>query len=224
MDINDMYSKCIIALDNVDGIQAIQIINSLGSRVKWYKIHALFDKSNDIIDRLRMDKKNIFLDYKLHDTPNTTKIRLQALFSHCIDLVTVHLDYQTLSIIQDVDPSSVAIVVFLTSSKEDYLTYIVDVEKTRTTQLLRHCEILLDYDINKIICPGKYVKPIKEKFGKDIITISPGIAYPNHSSQGQQLTMKAKEIINDGGDFVVIGRGLTVSENYLENLNNILKY
>ena len=65
--------RLIVALDfhNIDDVK--RLVNELGESVNYYKVgmELFYSVGADVIDFLKDEGKNIFLDLKLHDIPNT---------------------------------------------------------------------------------------------------------------------------------------------------------
>ncbi|MGD8628922.1 MAG: orotidine-5'-phosphate decarboxylase, partial [bacterium] len=85
-------AEVIIALDADDLVQAKSIVKTAGDRVKFYKIGSiLFTRFGPrALEVARSEGKEIFLDLKFHDIPNTVKGAVRAAASWGVSLLTVH--------------------------------------------------------------------------------------------------------------------------------------
>ncbi|MBI2030072.1 orotidine-5'-phosphate decarboxylase, partial [Candidatus Kaiserbacteria bacterium] len=82
----------IIPLDGMCAADAYTLVRKLGPRVYAFKIHDLYDMEGpDVIQSLkRSGARRIFADLKLHDIPETVRLRAKALKKHGADIITVH--------------------------------------------------------------------------------------------------------------------------------------
>lgn len=83
-------------------------------------------------------------------------------------------------------------------------------------------DIFLDlkfHDIPNTV--SEAVKAIKELCGKEFIAVTPGIR-SKKANDDQSRVSSPKEALDNGSDFLVIGRPVTESSNPLESLNQVL--
>lgn len=87
-----MESKICLALDGFGGQAAVALVNTPGQRCYAVKIHDLYDEYGPVIlmDLRAAGARRIWVDAKLHDTPDTVARRMQALVGNGADIVTVH--------------------------------------------------------------------------------------------------------------------------------------
>jgi orotidine-5'-phosphate decarboxylase len=59
-----------------------------------------------------------------------------------------------------------------------------------------------------VVCSGKEVKAVKEKFGRDFITVVPGVrpTWSQVSNDDQARVVTPFDAIRDGADYIVVGR------------------
>jgi orotidine-5'-phosphate decarboxylase len=87
--------KIILALDGLSLAQCLELVPLIKDRVYAVKVHDLVDfyGVKEVVDRLQEETNwslRIWVDYKLHDIPNTVKLRSYQLALHGVDIVTVH--------------------------------------------------------------------------------------------------------------------------------------
>ena len=84
--------RLIVALD-VSTMDAVkEIVLSLGDSVSFYKVgmELFYAEGAKTIRFLQEQNKQVFLDLKLHDIPNTVRSAMSVLRTFGIDMVTVH--------------------------------------------------------------------------------------------------------------------------------------
>lgn len=82
----------IVALDVPTGLQALGIVELLGERCRFYKVGLeLFTAEGpSIVERLRGEGCEVFVDLKLHDIPNTVRSAARVVSRMGASLLTVH--------------------------------------------------------------------------------------------------------------------------------------
>jgi len=82
-----------IALDAGTLDQAIALVDAIGDAARWYKVGPVLCVSEGaaVIGELRARGKNVFLDLKWHDIPNTVSRAVAVAGELGVSLATVHL-------------------------------------------------------------------------------------------------------------------------------------
>jgi orotidine-5'-phosphate decarboxylase len=82
----------IVALDVPDTASALRLVRALGDHCHFYKVGSeLFTAEGpDIVRALRGTGKDVFLDLKFHDIPNTVRQGVRSAARLGVRLVTVH--------------------------------------------------------------------------------------------------------------------------------------
>jgi len=75
--------------------------------------------------------------------------------------------------------------------------------------------------LDGIVCSAREVRVIKELCGKEFIAVTPGIRTKKLNDDQSRIS-SPKEAINNGSDFLVIGRPIIGSSNPLESLNQVI--
>ena len=84
-------------------------------------------------------------------------------------------------------------------------------------------ELTNECDLDGVVCASTDVKAIKNRFGKDFLTVTPGIR-PNDSKVNDQNRISTPfEAVKNGSDYLVIGRPITESEDPTKALEKIIK-
>ena len=85
-------STLIVALDRPSAAEAEIILDKMPEPAGWYKVGLeLFTADGPAaLALLKAKKKNIFLDLKLHDIPNTVARAVRAAAAHDVSLLSVH--------------------------------------------------------------------------------------------------------------------------------------
>ena len=224
-----MDNKIIIPLD-LEYSEAIHMAKKFDANLCRLKIGSqLFTSSGpQIIKELNSLGFDVFLDLKFHDIPNTVYEAVKSAADLGIWMVNVHasggramLEASKKALEGFDQPPLLIAVTVLTSLSEDSLNEVGI--KDLSEQVLRLAELTNECDLNGVVCASTDVKAIKNRFGKDFITVTPGIR-PNDSKVNDQNRISTpSEAVKNGSDYLVIGRPITGSENPTKALEEINK-
>ena len=90
-------------------------------------------------------------------------------------------------------------------------------------QVLKLANLSYECELDGVVCASTDSSAIKERFGNEFITVTPGIR-PNESNLNDQSRVSTpKQAIKNGSDYLVIGRPITGSNDPSEALRNIHK-
>ncbi len=223
--------KIFIACDtqNIKAIRKI-INNSQNNKIEiGYKFGLEFfftPKGRNFIANLK--KKEIFLDLKLNDIPNTCSSAIRSLKDlKNISYLTVHIN-GGLEMLKEVKKVSkkenkklkILGVTVLTSFSNKS---IKEIGHTKSIdQLVRKQAILAKQaKLDGIVCSGHEVKSIR-KICKNMEIITPGIRLLGDDTADQKRVVTPREAIKNGATALVMGRSIT-SGNIKNNIKKIIK-
>jgi len=224
-----MDNKIIIPLD-LEHSEAIHMAKNFDANLCRLKIGSqLFTSSGpQIIKELNSLGFDVFLDLKFHDIPNTVYEAVKSAADLGIWMVNVHasggramLEASKKALEGFDQPPLLIAVTVLTSFSEDSLNEVGINDLSE--QVLRLAELTNDCDLDGVVCASTDVKAIKNRFGKDFLTVTPGIR-PNDSKVNDQNRISTPlEAVKNGSDYLVIGRPITESEDPTKALKKIIK-
>ena len=224
-----MDNKIIIPLD-LEYSAAIHMAKNFDANLCRLKIGSqLFTSSGpQIVKELNSLGFDVFLDLKFHDIPNTVYEAVKSAADLGIWMVNVHasggramLEASKKALEGFDQPPLLIAVTVLTSLSEDSLNEVGI--KDLSEQVLRLAKLTNECDLNGVVCASTDVKAIKNRFGKDFVTVTPGIR-PNDSKVNDQNRISTpSEAVKNGSDYLVIGRPITESENPTKALEKIIK-
>ena len=210
--------KIFIACDTTNPKKLNQIIKQ--SRTNkltiCYKIGLEFflsPKGRSYISKLK--NKEIFLDLKLNDIPNTCAASIKSLKDlKNISYLTVHIN-GGLDMLKAVKKSSRLInkklkilgVTVLTSFSS---SSIKEIGHTRSIKELvkKQAALAKLAKLDGIVCSGYEAKYLK-KICKKMEIVTPGIRLPSDNKEDQKRVMTPYEAFKNGASSIVMGRSLT---------------
>lgn len=220
-------SEIIIALD-LDRKKALEIAKELDPTLCKVKVGSeLFTSSGpEIIEELKKLGFDIFLDLKFHDIPNTVASAVKVACNLGIWMTNVHASggkQMMMSAVQalnkDIRPILIGVTVLTSIGKIEAKNININTIEDHALSL---AVLAKDSGLDGVVCSPKEVKKIKEICGKDFIAVTPGIRLGN-SEDDQNRVSSPKEAIQNGSDFLVIGRPITKSNQPLKTLDSIIK-
>ena len=216
--------KSFVALDLSSPTRNFNIIKKLSPYVFGFKLgyRSFYNKkSNDLISEIKKTKCKLFLDLKLHDIPNTVENAIDSLAKINPDYLTLHVsggDEMIKSAVRSVKKNKLKTkilgVTLLTSLDQNDSKKIYN-EKDTKQLVKKFAKIANNYNIHGLVCSGEELLYLK-KFNK-LIKVSPGVKLFSRSDDQKRVTF-AHNAIENGANFVVIGRELIKSKDPIELL------
>ena len=181
-------------------------------------------------------KKKIFLDLKFHDITNTVKMACENAIRKNVFMFNIHCSNgsRTMSEVSELlkkhNSQSLLIgVTVLTNLDEKDINEIFKSTLNIEELVLNMATVAKKSNMSGIVCSPNESGIIKEKLGKDFITVCPGVRpkftldQNGKSGDDQNRIMTPYNAIKNGADFLVIGRPITKAENPLEAAKAILE-
>jgi orotidine-5'-phosphate decarboxylase len=224
-----MTSPIIVALD-LEHDLALGLAKSLDPNNCRLKVGSqLFTSVGpSVIEELSALGFDIFLDLKFHDIPNTVAQSVKAAANLGVWMINVHTSGGS-SMMRAakeattglMDPPLIIGVTMLTSLSEKDVNElgIQDI----SNQVVSLASLAKKNSLDGIVCSPNDVGSVKELLGKDFVTVTPGIRSSNSSKDDQSRVSTARNAIENGSDYIVIGRPITQSDNPMKSLDSIIK-
>ncbi len=207
-----MHNKIMVALDVNTKAEALAMRDTLGESVGWLKVglRLFVAEGPSLIADLSKTHK-VFLDLKFHDIPNTVAQAIESAGGLGVHMVNVHAGggqpmleaaSQAAKAFPDMLLIAVTVLTSDTMPKEQALKVA-----------LERAKLAKDAGLDGVVCSVHEVAQIKEVCGADFITVTPGIRWGNQDSQDQQRVADPKMAVEQGSDYLVIGRPILQAEN-----------
>ena len=107
----------------------------------------------------------------------------------------------------------------LTSLDQRTLTEHLGVERDLEEHMVKMSRLGMDYELDGVVCSPHEVTAIRQAIGHGII-VTPGIRPPGGDKHDQIRTGEAATTLQQGANYLVIGRALAQSENPDETLQS----
>jgi orotidine-5'-phosphate decarboxylase len=230
----DLWSRVIPALDTDSLGQARRWMDRLPDSIALFKIGSqLFTAAGPAaVAAVKERGKEVFLDLKFHDIPNTVRLAVQAAAGLGVSFVNVHAMGGSEMIAQavqtargssaqfNVSPPKVLAVTILTSLDAPALDRL-GLKGDTETCVLRLAELAIQSGADGLIASPLEIAPLRRHFGDDILLVTPGIRTEGTIRHDQKRTMPPWEAFRAGADYLVMGRSLLAAPDPFAVLEDI---
>jgi orotidine 5-phosphate decarboxylase, subfamily 1 len=206
-------SKLIMALDVPTISQAKSLVNQLGNSVNFYKVGLEMLMSNQaftLIDWLKSENKQVFLDVKLHDIPATVGRAIKQIDKLGVDVVTIHSYNDMIKAAVDAaEHVGILAVTVLTSIDDQAFEQLGHHGKIEDCVLTR-AKSAYQLGCAGVIASGHEAKIIRDNTSDNFHIITPGIrpVINNTASAAdeQKRIMSVEQAFENGASHIVVGR------------------
>ena len=220
----------IVALDFPDSWSALKLVTRLGDSCRFYKVGSeLFTASGpEIVEALRNQGCNVFLDLKLHDIPNTVAAAMRRISAMDVRLTTVHASGGRAMIEAAVsaagDGCRVFAVTVLTSLDATALAEINgDAAGNVGEMVTRLAALASSSGARGVVCSGEEARLIRDRFGPTLELLIPGIRLKGDAAGDQARVVTPEDAIAAGADYMVIGRSVTAADDPEAAMKTVLE-
>lgn len=223
-------SPIIVAIDKHNLDEALMLADSLDPTLCRLKVgKELFTTCGpNVVKSLQNRGFEIFLDLKFHDIPNTTAQAVLAAADMGVWMVNVHAsvggDAMALCknrlLSKGYNTLLIAVTV-LTSMTQETLSQ-TGVFGSLNEQVMRLATLARNSGLDGVVCSAQEATSLKTALGKGFKLVTPGIRLPEDSADDQKRICTPKQALQNGSDFLVIGRSITGANNPTEKLKHIL--
>ena len=208
-----MNKSIIVALDEYKQTKFEQVLDQLDPNLCMIKIGSVSFNSlgREVVIEAANKGFDVFLDLKLHDIPNTVKKSIEGLADLPIKMMTVHTSggqkmlQESLEAVKGTKIKIFGVTALTSLADEDTQTIY---RCNAKDQVLAMLELAMQSGIHGVVCSPHELSLVKNN--SNLLTITPGIRMKSLGDD-QARTMSPKEAIDNGSNFLVIGRPITAS-------------
>lgn len=227
--------KIVLALDVEELDEAKRLVDELSSYVGTFKVGLqLYTKyGNEVVDCIKDKNAGFFLDVKLHDIPNTVEKASENVILRGASFFNVHatggLEMMKASVRgakkacekTGANPPIILAVTMLTSISNEVLENEFEIQKDVSKFALSLARLAKEAGLTGVVASAWEAKAIKEACGADFKVLCPGIRPEWSAKNDQKRIATPKFAINEGADYLVIGRAVTAAQNRVEAMEKI---
>jgi orotidine-5'-phosphate decarboxylase len=216
-------ARIIIALDVQTKEEAIALVSKLkDARTFKVGLELFTAEGPALFKKLKALRKDVFLDLKLHDIPNTVAGAVRSAFRHGVQMMTIHTSGGREMMARAAEtarqaaqelgrPKPVLLgVTVLTSLKGAELEEI-GMSPNVADQVLRLAGLAKAAGMDGVVCSPQEIEVLRREFGRDLVIVTPGIRPLWAAAQDQKRIMTPAEAVAKGADYLVVGRPITAA-------------
>ena len=227
--------RLIVALDVSNCEEAEKLVKELGDEVSFYKIGAelIYHGGLELARKLKQNGKKIFIDAKLHDIPRTVLSAAQNVEDYCdADILTVHCNASCLEAFriyqkelkkQNKKSHMKWCFVTVLTSENEYDLRKIQIRRKVPYHVKDLAENVLKIGARGLVASVQEAKILREKFGNDFTLITPGIRPKGAKADDQKRIATPTEAIQNGSDYLVVGRPITQAANKKQIAHDIIE-
>ena len=216
-----LKKKIIIALDVKNKEEAVETVSKLvDARIFKVGLELFTAEGPALFKKLKVFRKSVFLDLKLHDIPNTVAGAVRSAVRHGVQMMTIHTSggremmaraaeaARETSEAEKIEKPILLGVTVLTSMKSAELEE-VGMKPDVAAQVLRLAGLAKSAGMDGIVCSPQEIEIVRKEYGRSLLLVTPGIRPAWAAAQDQKRIMTPAEAVEKGADYLVIGRPIT---------------
>lgn len=228
--------RLIVALDVDTESGALGLVKILKNDVKFFKIgFELFSSCGPrIVEAIKKEGCEIFLDLKFHDIPNTVSKAAVSITRFGVYMFNVHalggyeMMNRTAETVREeakrlgIERPKILAVTVLTSMDEAGLNK-VGISGNVREEVLRLAMLAKGAGMDGVVASPSEAAFIREGAGKGFLIVTPGVRPKGADLNDQKRISTPQEAIRSGADFIVVGRPVTGAKDPVTAAREILK-
>lgn len=228
--------RLIAALDVPTRDDAERLVERLGTSVSYYKVgmELFYALGGDIVRWLKGEGKQVFLDLKLHDIPNTVGNGLCSLLRLRPDILNVHtagglrmMQTAREALHRAADemgvpcPKLIGVTVLTSMDAQDWAG--LGHTGTIADAVLRRAKLAQEAGLDGVVASPAETAEIRRTCGDDFLIVTPGIRPAGVSRDDQRRVMTPAGAMRAGASQIVVGRAIYAAEDPRAAAEGILK-
>jgi len=203
-----MKPEIILALDVDSFGRAKYFVHKLFPRIKIFKVGMqLYTLAGPkIIQMIRQNGGEVFLDLKFLDIPNTVAQAVRQAVRLKVKMLTLHISGG-----QEMLKAAVAAAKDEAEKLKIKKPLLIGVtvltsQSTRPAQVLKLARIGISSGLDGVVCSAQEAKSLRKKISGKFTIVTPGIRPAGIDKNDQKRVATVPEAIKAGSNFLVIGR------------------
>lgn len=232
---NYARKKLIVALDTSDENNLRYLVENLGAKVDIYKVglEQYLASRGKVLDYLRDKGKKIFLDLKFHDIPNTMAAAARMAVAEGVWMFNIHVTGSegikgVVDAVGDESkkrgikkPLIIGVTVLTSLDYNDLKELGIDYSPAET--VFKRAKLAKRAGLDGVVSSAREAKNIKKKCDSTFITVCPGVRPDWASSGDQKRIMTPASALQEGADYLVVGRPITQADEPAKAVTKILE-
>ena len=221
-DMQQYKRKLILALDVSEYEYAIELLDTFKDVIEVFKVGLeLFTVAGpSIIHEIHKRDRKVFLDLKFHDIPTTVSRAAIAAARLGVFMFNVHAtgglemmkkcseDVINLCLRENLNKPRMIGVTVLTSMSQDTLKDELGIQHSLNTHVRHLAGLSLKAGLDGVVASAREAAMIRGHCGPGFLIVTPGIRPSWTSADDQNRTMTPRKALQEGADYLVMGRAI----------------
>lgn len=221
--------KVIVALDYAEARQALALAERLDPSLCRVKVgKELFTAAGPVlVETLVKQGFGVFLDLKFHDIPNTVASACRSAARLGVWMMNVHASGGSAMMLAARDalaglanrPKLIGVTVLTSMGAGDLAD--IGMQGAPAEAVLRLARLAQASGLDGVVSSAQEARALREACGADFCLVTPGIRLTDSAQDDQKRITTPRIAIDNGADYLVIGRPITQALDPLAVLNRI---
>jgi len=222
-------SRIIVALDFPAEAPAMELVSSLDpGRCRLKVGKEMFTRLGpNFVEKLAAQGFDIFLDLKFHDIPNTVAAACAAAADLGVWMVNLHASggrkmmesaRERLESLSE-RPLLIAVTILTSLGERDIAE--IGYSGTPAENVTRLARLTDSCGLDGIVCSPLEASVVRPEVSREFKLITPGVRPSFAATDDQKRVMTPKDALENGADYLVIGRPITTAADPMEALRRI---
>ena len=228
-------NRLIVALDFSTMEEAIQLVLELADNVSYYKVGMeLYSSAGaPMITFLKNQGKNVFLDLKLQDIPNTVAKSLSVLTALGADMMNVHavgggkmMEEAVISVKETAlklgrtTPKLIAVTVLTSMDNAQWSE--LNYAKPIAQQVVELAKLAQKSGMDGVVASPQEATSIRKACGDNFLIVTPGVRPAGSAVNDQSRIATPMWAMKNGSTHIVVGRPITQAADKILAAQNIV--
>jgi orotidine-5'-phosphate decarboxylase len=221
-----MQNPIIAALDVESAAGARALVARIGPRVNFYKVGLeLYTAAGmEIVKQLLGEGKQVFLDLKLYDIPETVARAVSLVAPTGVRFLTVHAVSSVMRAAVAARAGSrlqiLGVTVLTSFGPEDMDD--LDYDGTVASLVERRARKAVELGVDGIVASPLEAAAVRRVVGPNTVIVTPGVRSAGVDAGDQKRVATPAQAIRDGADYLVMGRQITRAADPAAEVDRIL--
>lgn len=224
-------SPIVVALDKASLNEALALADQLDPKYCRVKVgKELFTRCGpQVISELHKRGFEVFLDLKFHDIPNTTAQAVLAAADMGVWMVNVHATagleamQESKKRLNNAGHDTLLIAVTVLTSMGEVGLKQLGIDVPVNEHVERLALLTKEAGLDGVVCSAQEASRLKEICGQNFKLITPGIRTLEDSADDQKRICTPEQAMQNGSDYLVIGRSITKDAEPTKKMVRILE-
>jgi len=227
----DARERLILAVDVPSADEAERLLDRVGDAISFVKIGLeLYTAAGpDMVGRAVARGKRVFLDLKFLDIEETVRRATARAAEMGVQFLTIHANRKALNAAVEGRAAAtkapalklLAVTVLTNFDAGDLRD--MGVQWTVADLVTARAKLAADVGLDGVIASGEEAAVIREKVGKDLLIVTPGIRPANEGTDDHARVSTPANAIKAGADYLVVGRPIRDAKDPRAAANRIVE-